>query len=351
MTRVVHGGVRARIVAVIVVASLAMATRVQAAPRCRLAPSAGVASEPCLQLAAPSPWVDEGAAPAAFAPRVTAARDRRVLSLGALGGIYVAFSTWAYFAWYHGKPDLPEFTVGGDGYFGEHTYAGGADKLGHAWANLALSRATTELLRWGGWSRGEASVLASSLSWLLFAFVEIKDGYYYQLSPGDMYANTAGAALSALMVNVPAVDRAIDFRVEVWPSPEYRHEFRDGNVNIAEDYSGQTYFLAYHLSALPRAVKPPPPFAGWLDYVDLGVGFQARRYKPDPPDGVPRGLRRQDLFLGVTIDLQRVVDRVLGGRTSGAARVTRAIGHGLLEVFSPPSTIVPLVGVGRSPDP
>jgi hypothetical protein len=97
-----------------------------------------------------------------------------------------------YFAWYYDQPRLSGFAVGGDGYFGENTYAGGADKLGHAWANAALTRGGAELLRWGGWRPGPAALISAGLSWTLFAFVEIKDGYYYQLSPGDMLANTAG---------------------------------------------------------------------------------------------------------------------------------------------------------------
>src|SRR5690242_10266221 len=82
-------------------------------------------------------------------------------SLIGLGSVYAGMTIWSYFAWYYDKPALPEFKVGGDGYFGEDTYAGGADKLGHLWANLALSRGTTELLRWGGWRPLPASAIAS----------------------------------------------------------------------------------------------------------------------------------------------------------------------------------------------
>lgn len=329
---------RSRVVALALIAALAAGAGARGAGTAAAGP-----------VETPSPWIDEGAALPVAIPEPPPP-DRRAVSLAAVAGIYVAFSTWAYFAWYHGKDDLPEFTVGGDGYFGPRTYAGGADKAGHAWANHALSLATTNVLRWGGWPRGQASALGSGLSWLLFAFVEIKDGYYYQLSPGDMYANTAGAALAALMVTYPAVDRALDFRVEFWPSPEYLHELRDGNVNVAEDYSGQTYFLSLHLDAVTGPAGVPRPLARVLDYVDVGVGFQTRRYKPDPPEGEPRGVREQALFLGATINLQRVLDRALGGRRSGAARRTHQIGHGLLEVFAPPFSIVPVATAERSPD-
>jgi hypothetical protein len=290
------------------------------------------------------------------APTPTA-DDHRVRSLAALGGIYAAFATWMYFAWYHDQPRLSGFKVGGDGYFGEDTYAGGADKLGHAWINMVATRGGAELLRWGGWPRAQAAWISAGLAWSLFLFVEIKDGYYYQLSPGDLYANTLGAALGVAQTQWPALDRLVDFRVAYWPSAEYRSIWNGtftgdpqlNSLNVAEDYSGETYFLALHLAAVPRPAATPRWLGRALDYVDVGVGFQATRYKPDPPDDAG-AIRRQELFLGATIDLQRVVDRSLGGRRARAARVSRAIGHGLLEVLSPPYSIARVAKTSRSPD-
>ena len=343
--------------------ALEPATSARATPTCSLA----ALRDPCDDGAprtrsdlgaARSPWLDEGPPPAWMAPvPVPTVADHRAGSLAGLGAIYGAFATWMYFAWYHDQPRLSGFAVGGDGYFGEHTYAGGSDKLGHAWANLALTRGGAELLRWGGWRKRSAALISAGLAWSLFFYVEIKDGYYYQLSPGDLYANTLGAVLGAAMTEWPALDRLMDVRVAYWPSAEYRSILdgtfegsdRINSVNIAEDYSGQTYFLAFHLGAVPWPAATPRWLGATLDYVDVGVGFRATKYKPDPPDDPPY-VRRQDLFLGVTLDLQRVVDRGLGGRRHRAARVTRAIGHGLLEFFSPPFAIVPVLATSRSPD-
>lgn len=306
-----------------------------------------------------SPWLDDGAAPPWMAPGVgpAGAHDQRSGSLVGLGAIYATVATWMYFAWYYDKPPLSHFKIGGDGGFGETTYAGGADKLGHAWANAALTRGGAELLRWGGWRPGHAALISASLSWSLFLFVEIKDGFYYEFSPGDMLANTTGAVLGAVMTHWPKLDRLIDFRISYWPSTEYRAivsgDFhgsdRVNSVNIAEDYSGQTYFLALHLGAVPRPAATPGWLGTALDYVDVGVGFHATKYKPDPPEQPPY-VRRQRLFLGATIDLQRVLDRALGGRRGRAARGTRAIGHGVLEFVSPPGSIVPVLSTSRSPD-
>ncbi|HVV86186.1 MAG TPA: DUF2279 domain-containing protein [Kofleriaceae bacterium] len=319
--------------------------------------AAGVAPRSDRALA-PSPWLDAGPPPPWMSPvAASGPADHRARSMVTLGGIYAAFATWMYFAWYYDKPRLSGFEVGGDGWFGDTTYAGGSDKLGHTWANMALTRGGAELLRSGGWSPRHAAVISAALSWSLFLFVEIKDGFYYEMSPGDLTSNTIGALLGATLTEWPALDRLIDFRVEYWPSAEYRAivggsfvgSERVNSVNIAEDYSGQTYFLALHLGAVPHPKGTPRWLDDALDYVDVGVGFHSSKYKPDPPPEPPY-IRRQELFLGATIDLQHVVDRALGGRRSRAAHVGRAIGHGLLEIFSPPYSILPAVSATRSPD-
>jgi hypothetical protein len=274
--------------------------------------------------------------------------DRRWLSLGAVGGLYAGLSTWAYFAWYYNVPDLQAFKVGGDGWFGPETYAGGADKLGHVWANLALARGTTEILRWGGWRPLPASLIGSGLAWTFFFFVEIKDGYYYQLSPGDMVGNTAGALLSAAMTNWPALDRAVDFRVQYYPSDEYLDALReDGDIDVAEDYSGQTYLLALHLSAIPDVAN----YGAWTylsRYVDVAVGYETRRYRPVPEDRAA-AVRKQSLFIGLTLNLQGILDHALEGQRGGR-KLARQIGHGVFELMNAPYTTLPMLGGSRSPD-
>ena len=283
---------------------------------------------------------------------------RRWGSLVGVSSLYLGFSGWAYYAWYYNQPALPAFKWGGDGYFGASTYAGGSDKLGHAWANLVLARATTGILRWGGWRPLPASLIGSSMSLVLFTLVEVKDGFYYQFSPGDQIANTLGAVLSAVMVNVPRVDELIDFRVEYFPSKEYRDlwagrsapadpdEPQQTWANIAEDYSGQRYLLALHVGALP-GLRGRTDWSRFTRFVDVAVGYETDKYKPDPIDA--GAVPSQHLFLGLTLNAQGLVDGLLEGRRSRPARVTRSIGHHLFEYMSPPFTSVSVAGTSRSP--
>jgi hypothetical protein len=269
----------------------------------------------------------------------------KIGSAASLGGVYAGLTVWAYFAWYHDKPRNLRFKVNGDGLFGVNTYAGGSDKLGHFWSNHMISRATTELLMAGGWRPLPASLIASGLCASFFTFVEVKDGYYYEFSTGDLVANVGGAALSALLVNRPDIDRLIDFRLDYRPTSEYMDGFGDGDVNFAEDYSGQTYLLALHLGALPRMADSR--WTSWTRYVDLVGGFQSRNYKPEPAD--PDAVETQDLFIGASLNLQGVLEAVAGepyerGRSSAAHQ----IGHFAFEFLSPPYTTLRVATADRS---
>ncbi len=272
------------------------------------------------------------------------------IAAGALVGIYAGLTTWAYFAWYHNEEQLPEFTVDGDGWFGQDTYAGGADKLGHLWANHIVSRETAAILVAGGWDPLPASLIGSGLSLSFFTFVEIKDGFHYQFSSGDMVGNILGAGLSVLMFNVPEIDDLFDFRVEYIPSGEYLDQLTEhGDVNVVEDYSGQSYLLALHLSAIPALSE-----STWLygtKYFDLVGGFQTVNYKPDPADPATAP-RSQHLFGGVALNMQQVLDRLFGldPDPSGGAQLTHTIGHHIFEHVSVPFTTLRVLETERSPD-
>ena len=131
-----------RIVAGLVVAG-ALANQAASAP-------------PPAPAAAPAPAPDLSPAHVALTlPDVPPPRRvHPVASAAILGGVYLAFSSWAYLAWYAKHKPLGYYKWGGDGWLGDTTYAGGADKFGHAWATMSLARAgTLLLLEYGGYDR------------------------------------------------------------------------------------------------------------------------------------------------------------------------------------------------------
>ena len=311
-----------------------------------------------------SPWIDLSPA-SVLGTRSSepTKRDYRLAAGIGLASVYAGFWGWAYLAWYRNHPEKEDpqtigeiwecavhpSTPGCDGYFGKNTYAGGADKLGHGWATMVLARGGSALLRKGGWSRRNAALFSAALAEMLFITVEIKDHYYFEFSPGDLGLNTLGA-LSAVALDLsPRLDELIDFRVEFWPSRQYRHNLFNPDSpcakrtpgqpscsrwNIAEDYSGETYLLALHLGAIGplREMK----YGTWTKFVDVAVGFETRNYKPPPTLLMMEQAeveRRQTLFLGVTFNAQGLIDHLLPKQSTG-----RKIGHGVLEVLTPPWT-------------
>ena len=310
------------------------------------------------QQPAESPWID--LAPSKILALRTSPDEpgdhKRAAGL-TLAGLYAGFSAWTYFAWYR-KGCRPEpkpcndFLWGKDGAFGVETYAGGADKLGHAWATLALGRLGTEMLdQCGGYDRRASVLVGTALSEALFLGVEVRDGFTYQFSYWDFTFDTIGAGLALAQSLWPRFDELVDFRVQYFPSTAYRKQFEGGNVNIAEDYSGETYLLALHLGGLHRLRDWR--WGGWSRYVDVAVGFETRGYKPEPPYMIdPEDPTKQDypqrqtLFLGLTLNAQGVFDHLLERR----APRTRKVLHGLFEVFNLPFTTLPVLDGTRRPE-
>jgi hypothetical protein len=277
-----------------------------------------------------------------------------------LAGAYAVFSLWAFVAWYRKHPPLSRFRWGGDGWFGKSTYAGGSDKLGHAWATMSLARLGTVILtRLGGFSRLKSSLLSAAFSETLFTGVEVYDGFFYEFSFSDLTGDTSGAIMAVLLDNFPRLNELLGFRVQYEPSTMYWRHLRGvsrcktgtcSRWNIAEDYSGQTYLLAFHAAGIDAVRNRIGPASR---IVDFAIGFDTRGYKPNPDPDIPPA--RQRMSLGLALNAQGVFDYVLEDRTSNAARRGRTVLHGIFEVFNAPYGSIPLLSTTRNrlrrPDP
>ncbi len=295
--------------------------KIRAKVACVMVIAAAVAA-----LSAPSPaWADAvQKAPLPLKERQLEAPTSQLTTFGSIGALYAVTYTWAYFAWYKGRQLTTELIVRDEGWFEPTTYAGGADKLGHMYSNYLLTRGTSALMQKGGWGPLPSSLLSTVLTMSFFTAIEFKDGYHkgFGFSWGDMTFNTAGNVLALAMINFPEVDERFSFRVEYLPTDLYVEKLiKEGVVDAAEDYSGQTYLLAWHLSSL-EAVQRLPPLS-WLQYTDLVVGFQALNYLPSPIDLTV--LPEQRLFLGLSLNLQRVLDEAYPRRKTLAFKTTRVV--------------------------
>ncbi|MBX3160201.1 MAG: DUF2279 domain-containing protein [Deltaproteobacteria bacterium] len=305
-----------------------------------------------------TPWIDLAPSKLLEGSHDRGARSRKVAAVATLAGLYAGFTGWTYFAWYRKHHPLAQYKWGcfalcegadgnikiwsKEGWFASTRYAGGADKLGHAWATMGLARLGTEMLnQWGGYDRTASALIGAGLAELLFFGVELKDGAYYEFSFGDLTFNTIGAGLAIALSLWPRLDELFDYRVEYWPSAAYRAQFTEGNtgknLNIAEDYSGETYLLAFHLGGIHRLRD-----ARWgtlARFVDIVAGFGARGYKPEPPPGAEKYKESQIMYLGISLNAQGIFDYLFDRRAPTLRKVT----HGLFEMFNVPFGSLPVL--------
>jgi hypothetical protein len=258
--------------------------------------------------------------------------DKRV-SAASVAAVYGIAGTWAYFAWFDGAHtqawslETPSWQY--EQPFALHGYAGGADKWGHAWANYALVRGTTELLAAGGWPKLQSSLVAGGIAETLFAMQETKDGYIWGFEIGDMAMDVLGAAFAVAMENLPQLDHLLDFRMSWVPSGDFRklwsqHPWSRGDgVDFTQDYTGMTFQLAVHLAPLAEQSDA----LWWTQWVDLVGGFETRGYEPTqmPMTYYPY----QAYYLGLGVNLQGIIDRARPGKL-------RTFGHGFTEVLALP---------------
>jgi hypothetical protein len=115
-------------------------------------------------------------------------------------------------------------------------------------------------------------------------------------------------------------------------------------LNIAEDYSGETYLLAYHLGSLHALDQ----YAPWPKFVDLTLGFGTTGYKPSPPAGYPPNDHHQNMFIGVSFNAQGFFDWLFTSPSHHP--IPRKITHGMFEIFNLPYTSHYMLEYSREPN-
>jgi hypothetical protein len=152
------------------------------------------------------------------------------------------------------------------------------DKVGHVYSAYSESRASAELWRWAGLSRGKRIWLGGLSGVAYQSVIEILDGFssQYGFSPGDFAANIVGSGI--FIAQEFAWD---DQRVKLKFS-FHRKNYGDSALNhradniygkteierFIKDYNGQTYWLSANIHSFFTGSKLPR----WLS---LAVGYGA----------------------------------------------------------------------------
>ena len=201
-----------------------------------------------------------------------------------------------------------DFRTVSEGWFGQDTPYGGADKLGHAFFAYAGTRLLTRAFEEAGNDHDGALPLGVWATLGIMTAVEVLDGYSkrYEFSKEDAILNVAGVALGYVLERNPDLDRLIDVRVLYRPSA--------GKFDPFGDYSGQKYLLALKASGVPALRENP-----LLRYLELTAGYGTRGY--ESPQGV---VRSRHVYAGVSLNLSEVLGSTVFRGAGERSRIQRA---------------------------
>jgi Predicted periplasmic lipoprotein (DUF2279) len=213
-------------------------------------------------------------------------RNTLLLSAGFAGVAWYGMNQW----WRSG---FTAFHSGNEGWFGQSTDYGGADKIGHMYANYAITRTLARTLELLGNRSDRALKIGAWWTLGTYTAIEVTDGFSksWTFSKEDEIMNAVGVGAAVLLERNPKIDRVLDFRLLYWPSGQ------QGQADPFGDYSAQTYLFVVKAAGVPRLANK-----GLLRYVEFAVGYGTRGYDPDL--GV-QGSRH--VYAGISLNLSEVL--------------------------------------------
>jgi hypothetical protein len=231
-------------------------------------------------------------------------------------------STW----WKSGFTE--NFRTVNEGWFGQNTYAGGADKLGHLYMNYVTTRLVSQLFEWNGNAPEHALRIAALTTLGTMTAVEVLDGFSrrWRFSKEDAVMNALGAGAAVLLERNSALDDIVDFRLHYRASAANQHKFEPFS-----DYAGQTYVLALKAAGIPALRERP-----WLRYLELSAGYGSRNFSESRP--ALHEQRTRNIYLGVSLNLSELLGLTSFRRT--ASPVVQSLTNGVLEYVQVPGVSV-----------
>lgn len=232
--------------------------------------------------------------------------DLRLANTLVIGGGVAGVAAYGFAKWWDQGFKGP-FSTGNEGWFGQDTRYGGADKLGHAHSANAGVRLTSVLLQAYGNDPDTAAKLAFWATFGTLTAVEVADGFskQYTVSWQDAAMNAIGAGFAWWCEKDPDVDALLDFRLM------YRKS-QASSWDPGGDYSGQTYLLVAKASGIPK-LREMPVFR----YVEVALGYGTRNYG-GPPGTEPS---RNVYYDGLQLNLSALLnDTVFGENRWPTAR-------------------------------
>lgn len=209
-----------------------------------------------------------------------------------------------------------------EGWFGQGTGSGGADKLGHGFTSYTLTNLLSDRLIRQGLPADRAALSAALTSQALMLYVEVFDAYSddHGFAREDVVFNILGSGFSYIRTVNPAVRDLLDFRME-YESSGYK------GYRPLSDYSGQKYLMAFKLAGVDVLRRTP------LRYLELQAGYYTRGFSKEERAAIDK---TRHLFWGVSLNL----GEMLFGRRSAQESDLSNAGRLFFEHIQIPSTAV-----------
>lgn len=233
-------------------------------------------------------------------------QTRRTLSITATGvGVVTAWgmANWDYFR--------KQPSASSEGWFGQNTPEGGADKLGHVFTTYVTAQGIASLFEYWCFTPQDAALYGSISSFAILGYMELGDAFSdFGFSYEDLIANAFGGLAGYYRYRYPQLASKVDLRWEVGLDPS--------QLDLATDYDNSKYLVALKLNGFDTLR------GSFLRHVELHAGYYARGYSdPDEPD-------QRTLYLGLGLNLTDLFRR-------HGYRKTATV----LNYFQPPGTYVP----------
>jgi hypothetical protein len=191
------------------------------------------------------------------------------------------------------------FHFGNERWFGENTYAGGADKAAHFVQYYIISREMSLLYRTLGYTETQSIAIGAGLGLLAGIINETGDGINrYGFSYEDLVMDVSGTALAALVSGLGVSD-VVGFRTGIL-LPPYSVSSAPGEVGGS--YSSQIYTADLKLAGAARRLNLN---IGPLRYLLFSVTYGSKGYAT----GIA-SLRERQVGFEIGLNLEEILNSV-----------------------------------------
>ena len=172
-----------------------------------------------------------------------------------------------------------------EGWFGNDTDSGGADKLGHVYTSYLATHGISHL--YDAWciNKNDAALFGSLSSLAMVTYMEFGDSFSdFGASKEDMAANIVGVVYGYYSYKYPKLANVLDLRWEYLPNENTLGDF-------TTDYENSKYLLALKLNGFDFSRR------SFLRHIEFHTGYYVRGFAD------PDSTKERNIFVGLGLNL------------------------------------------------